>query len=180
MDGLAKQYGTCSMLCQSLCVISKPSMHSNWSYSPKTLNSGQNRHFFCVNLKFDGWAWKTIALIFKLSISFIAIGQFKLEFLFGNVQFGPKSVPCDLEIWRKTSKNNRVPLPCQCKLCASFRSDVWIQTGVTVRKRPNWDKICLDLYDLCLWTLTLTICMDTTLVDGNNSWKFLDTMRGTW
>ena len=39
------------------------------------------------------------------------------------------------------AKNNRAPLVCYSKLCASFRSDWWIQTGVTVRKRPIWVKI---------------------------------------
>ena len=38
-------------------------------------------------------------------------------------------------------KNNRVPLLCYFKLCASFRSHWWIQTGVTVWKRPIWVKI---------------------------------------
>ena len=49
--------------------------------------------------------------------------------------------PCDLTIWRKTLKNNRVPLLCYFKLCASFRSHWWIQTGVTVQKPPIWVKI---------------------------------------
>ena len=49
--------------------------------------------------------------------------------------------PCDLEIWRMTFKNNRAPLLCYFKLCASFRSHWWIQTGVTVRKRLIWVKI---------------------------------------
>ena len=40
-----------------------------------------------------------------------------------------------------TLKNNRAPLLCYFKLCASFRSHWWIQTGVTVRKHPNWVKI---------------------------------------
>ena len=31
-------------------------------------------------------------------------------------------VPCDLEIWQKTLKNNRAPLLCCFKLCASFHS----------------------------------------------------------
>ena len=47
---------------------------------------------------------------------------------------------CDLEIWRMTLKNNRTPLLCHFKLCAAFRSHWWIQTGVTVRKRPIWVK----------------------------------------
>ena len=50
--------------------------------------------------------------------------------------------PCDLEIFRMTFKNNRAPLLCYFKLCASFRSHWWIQTGVTVRKRLIWVKIC--------------------------------------
>ena len=43
--------------------------------------------------------------------------------------------PCDLEIWWITLKNNRAPLLCYFKLCASFHSQLWIQTGVTVWKR---------------------------------------------
>ena len=37
-------------------------------------------------------------------------------------------------------KNNRAPLLCYFKLSVSFRSHWWIQTGVTVRKRPIWVK----------------------------------------
>ena len=33
-----------------------------------------------------------------------------------------------------TLKNNRAPLLCYFKLCASFRSHWWIQLGVTIRK----------------------------------------------
>ena len=49
--------------------------------------------------------------------------------------------PCDLEIWRMTFKNNRAPLLCYFKLCASFQCHRLIQTGVTVRKRLIWVKI---------------------------------------
>ena len=48
--------------------------------------------------------------------------------------------PCDLEIWRMTLKNNRAPLQCYFKVCASFRSHWCIQTWVRVRKRPIWVK----------------------------------------
>ena len=71
-------------------------MMLNLSYSPETLNSGQNGRFF---------------------------------------------VPCDLEIWRMTLKNNRAPLLCCFKPCASLHSHQWTLTGVTVRKRPIWVKI---------------------------------------
>ena len=55
-------------------------------------------------------------------------------------QIGRFLDPCDLKIWRMTVKNNRAPLLCYFKLCASFCSHWWIQTGVTVRKRPIWVK----------------------------------------
>ena len=88
--------GTSSMPHQALCIISDPSVNSNWSYSPETPNLGQIRWF--------------------------------LE-------------SCDLEIWWMTLKNNRAPLQCYFKLCASFRSHRWFQTGDTVRERPIWVKI---------------------------------------
>ena len=46
--------------------------------------------------------------------------------------------PCDLAIWRMTLQNKRAPLPCYFKLCESFRIHWWIQTVVTVQKRPIW------------------------------------------
>ena len=49
--------------------------------------------------------------------------------------------PFDLEILWKTSKNNRAPPPYYVKLCASFQSHQWIQTGVAVRKFSIWVKI---------------------------------------
>ena len=67
--------------------------------------------------------------------------------------------PCDLEI----------------KLCVSFHHHMWIQTGVS----PETVMLGCDLCDLDLWPLTLTFCMDHTLVLGDNSWKFHDdTMMG--
>ena len=50
------------------------------------------------------------------------------------VKFGNFFVWCDLETWWMTLKNNRAPLLCYMKLCTSFESHRWIQTGVTVRK----------------------------------------------
>ena len=101
-----------------------------------------------VTLKFDGWPWKTIGhLSYAVSSfvqHFIAIGEFKLELLSRNAQFGSIRrflEPWDLEIWRMTLKNNRAPLLCYFKLYASFRSHRWIQAGITVRKRPIWVKM---------------------------------------
>ena len=82
-----------------------------------------------VTLKFDGWTWKSIGHLFYATSSFVrhftTIGEFKLELQSENAQFWSKSaifVPCDLEIWRLISKNDRAPLLYYCNLCASFRS----------------------------------------------------------
>ena len=103
--------------------------------------------FSRVTLQFDGLPWKTIGHLFYAASSFVhhfvAIGEFKLELQSGNAQFGSKSTiflatwPCN---WRVTLNNNRAPLLCCFKLCASFRSHWWIQTGVTVWKRSIWVK----------------------------------------
>ena len=111
-----------------------------------------------VTLKFDGWPWKTIGHLFYTRSSFVhrfkAMGEFKLELQSGkNQQF---FVPCDLEIWRMTLKNNRAPLLYGFKLCASFQSHQWIQIRVTVRKRPIWVKIGVFSVpcDLEIWQMT--------------------------
>ena len=47
-----------------------------------------------VTLKFNGWPWKTIGILFYVILSFVhhfkAIGEFKLKLQSGNPQFGPK------------------------------------------------------------------------------------------
>ena len=96
MDDLGKQWGTSSIIHKTVCIISNPSVKSNLSYSPETLNLCQTRQFF---------------------------------------------VPWDLENWRMTLYNKRAPLLRCFKLCASFHSHWWIQTGVTVRTYPFWVKI---------------------------------------
>ena len=56
-----------------------------------------------------------------------------------------------------TPKNNRAPLLYYIKLCASFQIHQWIQTGVTVWKRPIWVKIdnIFEPRDLAIWRMTL-------------------------
>ena len=46
MDDLGKQYGVSSILCQALCIVSKPRVYSNWRYSPGMLNLGKNDDIF--------------------------------------------------------------------------------------------------------------------------------------
>ena len=103
--------------------------------------------FSRVTLKFEVWHWKTTGHVFYATLSFVhhfvAIGEFKLDFQSGNAQFGSNSAifravwPCNLTYGLK---NTRAPLICYFKLCASFRSHWWIQTGVTVWKHPVWVK----------------------------------------
>ena len=55
-----------------------------------------------------------------------------------------------------TLKNNRTPLLSNIKLYASFHHHMWIQTGVTVRKRLSWVVTSVTLtFDLWpfAWTL---------------------------
>ena len=155
-------------------------MNSNWSYSPETPNLGQNQRFFlAVWLQFYVWPWKTIEHLFYATSSFvhhfIAIGEFKLELQSGNAQSGSNLTilePCDLEIWRMTLKNNRATL-ISCIISSSYVNSNWSYSPETV-------KLGCDLCYLDFWPMTLTLCMDLTLVIGNNSWKFHDdTMRAT-
>ena len=91
------------------------------------------------------WKWritlKTIGHLFyatsRFAHHFIAISECKLGLQSGNAQFDSKLaffVPYDLEMWQMPLKNNRAPLLCYFKFCASFQNHRWIQTGVTISK----------------------------------------------
>ena len=117
-----------------------------------------------MTLKFDGWPCKTIGHLFYATSSFVlhfvAIGEFKLELSPETPNLGHIRQflePCDLEIWPMTLKNNRAPLLCYFKLCTSFCSHWWFQTGVTVRERPIWVIFndFLEPCDLEIWPMTL-------------------------
>ena len=66
---------------------------------------------------------------------------------------------CPVWPWNLTDdlKNNRAPLLCYFKFCASFNSHLSIQNGVTVRKRQIWVKISVFyvLCDLEIWWMNL-------------------------
>ena len=84
------------------------------------------------------------------------------------VKIGDFFFPCDLEIWQITVKHNEVPLLCYFKLCASFRSHMWIQTGLTVRKRPNWVLTSVTLtFDLWPWSLAWTSLLSMVISPEN-------------
>ena len=118
-----------------------------------------------VTSELYGWPRKTIGHFFYATSSFvhhfIAIcvkskwrHSTETPNLCQNRRF---SVPCDLEIWRKTLKNNRAPLLCYVKLCASLHSHLWNGNGVTVRKRQIWVTIGEFFVpgDLEIWQMTL-------------------------
>ena len=111
------------MLLQAFCIISKPLVNSNWSYSPETPNLGQIRRF--------------------------------LE-------------PCDLDIGRITLKNNRAPLLEGTSSYASFHHHMWIQTGVTVRKRLRCVVTSVTLtFDLWPWPFAWTLPWSLVITPEN-------------
>ena len=76
--------------------------------------------------------------------------------------------PCDLEIWRMTFKKNRAPLLCIVKLYASFHHHMWIQTGVTVRKRLSWVLTSVTLtFDLWPWPFAWTSLLSLVITPEN-------------
>ena len=76
--------------------------------------------------------------------------------------------PCDLEIWRMTLKNNRAPLLSNIKLYASFHHHIWIQTGVTVRKRLSWVVTSVTLtFDLWHWPFAWTLRWSLVITPEN-------------
>ena len=117
-------------------------MIRRWEHSQKGVTDRQTDRRTENTIHRTAWSQlKTIGHLFNATSSFVhrfvAIGVFKLELESGNGQFGRFLELCDLEIWWMTLKNNRTSSMLQC---ASFLSYWWIQTGVTVRKRPIWVK----------------------------------------
>ena len=170
------------MLLQALCSISYPLVVSNWSYSPETPNLGQIWSFLePCDLEIWRMTFKNnrapLLCYFKLCAVFHSHWWIQTGVTVRKQPTGSNLAilaPCDLEIWWMTLKNNKAPLLSNIKLYVSFHHHMWIQTGVTVRKRK------VGSWPLWPWPLTLTFCTDLTLVLGDNSWKFHDdTMMGT-
>ena len=67
-----------------------------------------------------------------------------------------------------TLKNNRAPLLSNIKLYASFHHHMWIQTGVTVRKRLSWVVTSVTLtFDLWPWPLAWTLRCSLVITPEN-------------
>ena len=137
------------MLLQACCIILYPLVNSNLSYSPDTTNLGQIRRFL------EPWDLEIWRMTLKnnrapLLCYFKLLSSISYPLMNSNWSYSPETSnlgqilrflePCDLEIWRMTLQCNRAPLLCYFKLCASFHSHWWIQTGVTGRERPIWVK----------------------------------------
>ena len=185
MDDLGNRTGTSSILHQALCVISKPWVNSNWSYSLKHSIRVKIGIFLSrVSLKFYGWTWKKIGHLFYISSSFLhhfkAIGEFKLEIQSGNAQFGTKSaIFCPLWPWNLMDdlEKRRAPLLCCFTLCATFHSHRSIQNRVTVRKRPIWVKIAV----FCpVWPSNLTNDLENNRTPFLCFFKLCASFRSHW
>ena len=75
---------------------------------------------------------------------------------------------CDLEIWRMTIRNNRAPLLSIIKPYAWFHHHMWIQTGVTVRKRLSWVVTSVTLtFDLWPWPFAWTLLWSLVIAPEN-------------
>ena len=84
---------------------------------------------------------------------FKAISEFELELQSGNAQFRSKLVIfCPVWPWNLMDdlKITRPPLRYYAKLCASFQTYQWSQTGVTVQKRSIRVKISDFLFCMTL------------------------------
>ena len=67
-----------------------------------------------------------------------------------------------------TLKNNRAPLLSNIKLYASFHHHMWIQTGVTVRKRLSWVVTSVTLtFDLWPWPFAWTLLLSLVITPEN-------------
>ena len=75
---------------------------------------------------------------------------------------------CDLEIRQTTFKNSRAPLLSNIKVYVSFHHHMWIQTGVTVRKRLRWVVTSVTLTsDLWLWPFPWTLPWSLVITSEN-------------
>ena len=89
--------------------------------------------------------------------------------------------PCDLDIWRMTLKNNRAPLLSNIKLYASFHHHMWIQTGVTVRKRLSWVVTPVTLtFDLWPWPFAWASLLSLVITPENFMmiWRWEHSQKG--
>ena len=175
MDDLEKQKGTSSIQHQALYIISNPSVKSNLSYSPETLNSGRNWWYFvpcdleirwmilknnrapllyyiklCASFQIHRWS-QTGITVRKRSIR-VKIGTFLSRV---TLKFAD-----DLEKQYGTSP---------------------IQTGVTVRKGLNWVLTSVTLtFDLCPWPLAWTSLLSMVITPEKFIIRWQEHSKKVW
>ena len=118
---LKTQKGTSSILLQALCIISQPSVNSNWSYSQKKAQFGSK-----LTIVLAVWLWNLMDDLQKQlgtsSMLLQALCSILYPLVNSNWSYSPETPnlgqirqfvePCDLEIWEVTLQNNRAPLLC--------------------------------------------------------------------
>ena len=154
-------------------------MNSNWSYSPETLNSGQNQQFFCLvrtwNLMDD--LEKNIRThflcYFKLWHHFLATGEFKLE-----LQSGPNSGQ-NLRflshinlILTDDPENNRTPFPCYVSSFVRHFIAIGVFKLELQSRNAQFGSKSTVFCPMRLWHLT-----DDGQTDG---WTERSVLRGAW
>ena len=141
-----------TILCQAWCIISKFAVNSNLSYSPETLNSGQNRWFF-VRCVLEIWRMTlknnraSVLCCFKLCASFHSHQWIQTRVVVRKRPIWSKS---RIFLFCVTFKFNGWPWKTIGHLfyaTSSFvhhftcQSHRWIQTWVTVQKHSIQVKI---------------------------------------
>ena len=131
-------------------------MNSSSSYLAETLISEPNCQFFylLVTLEYKRWPWENyrapLLCYFKRCASFQSHRGIKsvvrVRKRSNRIIIGDFFVPCGLEDWRLILKKN-----------VSFRSNLPIHGGVTVRKWPKFDLTSVTLtFDLLPWFFAWT------------------------
>ena len=164
------------MVLQALCIISYPLVNWNLSYSPETPNLGQIRRFL-EPCDLEIW-WMTLKnnrapllCYFKLYAAFhshwwirtgVTVRKRPIWVKFDDFSaVWPWNLTDDLE-------NNRAPLLSNIKLYVSFHHHMWIQTGVTVRKRSSWVVTSVTLtFDLWPWPFAWTLPWSVVITPEN-------------
>ena len=110
---------------------------------PHSILSGKRNLMLIINQLLDFLLTTTIHILYNTTTQIWGIWKLRPAYSPETPNLGQNRwcfVPCDLEIWWMTLENNRAPLLCCFKFCATFHSHRCIQTGVAVRKRPIWVK----------------------------------------
>ena len=131
-----------------------------------------------VILTFEGSPWKTIGNLFQATSScvhhFVAICWFKLELQSGNSKIGSKTAI--FVVSPVTYKFDGLPKITIRHIfftfCTdSFYSHLRIQTGVMVRKCPNWGKVVLASmtlnFDLWHWSFARSSLLSMVITSEN-------------